>query len=83
MRSRCSPARTAASSSTASSDSDAFEVGLSCGGQIDVWLEQADPALWRDVRALLDEDAYGMLYTDTATGEKRLERGVLEEHRAP
>ena len=61
------------------SDSDAFEVGLSCGGQIDVWLEQADPALWRDVRAVLDEDAYGMLYTNTATGEKRLERGTLEE----
>ena len=28
--------------------------------------------------ALLDADEYGMLYTDTATGEKRLERGVLE-----
>jgi xanthine dehydrogenase accessory factor len=58
-------------------DSDAWEVGLSCGGEIDVWLEPADPALWSEVRALLDEDAYGMLYTDTATGEKRLERGVL------
>src|SRR5690554_914286 len=37
------------------SDSDAFEVGLSCGGEIDVWLEEADPALWNEVRALLDE----------------------------
>ena len=53
-------------------------MGLSCGGEIDVWLEKADLELWRDVRALLDEDGYGMLYTDTATGEKRLERGVLE-----
>ena len=60
------------------SDSDAFEVGLSCGGQIDVWLEEADPALWREVRALLDDDAYGTLYTNTHTGEKRLERGVLD-----
>jgi xanthine dehydrogenase accessory factor len=59
-------------------DSDAFEVGLSCGGEIDVWLERADVELWRAVRALLDADGYGMLYTDTATGEKRLERGVLE-----
>ena len=58
-------------------DSDAWEVGLSCGGEIDVWLEPVDPALWSEVRALLDEDGYGMLYTDTATGEKRLERGVL------
>ena len=38
------------------SDGDAFEVGLSCGGEIDVWLEKADAELWRDVRALLDED---------------------------
>jgi xanthine dehydrogenase accessory factor len=61
------------------SDSDAFEVGLSCGGEIDVWLEKADPELWRDVRALLDADEYGMLYTNLETGEKRLERGVLEQ----
>src|SRR5215510_9922926 len=37
------------------SDSDAFEVGLSCGGEIDVWLETADPELWRDVRRVLDD----------------------------
>ena len=60
------------------SDGEAWEVGLSCGGEIDVWVEEADPALWRDVQSLLDEDGYGMLYTDTNTGEKRLERGVLE-----
>jgi xanthine dehydrogenase accessory factor len=60
------------------SDSDAFEVGLSCGGEIDVWLEPVDPELWRDVRALLDADGHGMLYTNTATGEKWLERGALE-----
>jgi xanthine dehydrogenase accessory factor len=60
------------------SDSDAFEVGLSCGGEIDVWLEPVDPEIWREVRSVLDSDEYGMLYTNTATGEKRLERGVLE-----
>jgi xanthine dehydrogenase accessory factor len=61
------------------SDSDAFEVGLSCGGEIDVWLEKADPELWREVRSVLDNDEYAMLYTNIETGEKRLERGVLEE----
>jgi xanthine dehydrogenase accessory factor len=60
------------------SDSDAFEVGLSCGGEIDVWLELADPRLWRDVREVLDADELAMLYTNTETGEKRLERGALE-----
>ncbi len=59
-------------------DSEAWEVGLSCGGEIDVWLEVADHDLWSEVRTLLDEDGYGMLYTNTVTGEKRLERGVLE-----
>jgi xanthine dehydrogenase accessory factor len=60
-------------------DGEAWEVGLSCGGEIDVWVEEADPELWSDVRALLEADGYGMLYTDTNTGEKRLERGVLED----
>jgi xanthine dehydrogenase accessory factor len=61
------------------SDDEAWEVGLSCGGEIDVFLERADPELWREVRALLDAGEYGTLHTDTATGEKQLERGVLEQ----
>jgi len=56
-----------------------FRSGLSCGGKIDVWLEKADPSLWRDVRSVLDNDEYAMLYTNTETGEKRLEKGVLEQ----
>jgi xanthine dehydrogenase accessory factor len=60
------------------SDDDAFEVGLSCGGKIDVWLEKADVELWREIRSVLDNDEYAMLYTNTETGEKRLERGVVE-----
>jgi xanthine dehydrogenase accessory factor len=60
-------------------DADAWEVGLSCGGEIDVWLELADPALWHDVSELLDSGEVGTLTTSTSTGEKRLERGVLEQ----
>jgi xanthine dehydrogenase accessory factor len=59
-------------------DGEAWEVGLSCGGEIDVWVEPVDPELWREVRALLDEDGYGTLLTNTTTGDKRLEAGVLE-----
>ncbi len=59
-------------------DGEAWEVGLSCGGEIDVWLELAEAELWGEVGALLDGDGYGMLYTDTSSGEKRLESGVLE-----
>ena len=65
-RRRSSPARRRASSTTASADGEAWEVGLSCGGEIDVWVELADTELWSEVRALLDDDGYGMLYTDTA-----------------
>jgi xanthine dehydrogenase accessory factor len=61
------------------SDDDAFEVGLSCGGKIDVWLERADPEVWREIRSVLDSDEYATLYTNTETGEKRLEKGVLEQ----
>ncbi len=61
------------------SDDDAWEVGLSCGGEIDVWLELADQELWREVGAVLDADDVATLYTDTRDGCKRLERGVLEQ----
>jgi xanthine dehydrogenase accessory factor len=61
------------------SDDDAFEVGLSCGGKIDVWLERAEPELWREIRTVLENDEYAMLFTNTETGEKRLEKGVLEQ----
>ncbi len=60
-------------------DSDAFEVGLSCGGEIDVFIEPADDEVWSHVRAMLDDGGHGMLLTDLATGAKTLERGTIGE----
>src|SRR4029079_1981843 len=47
-------------------------------GEMRLWRETHYLELWREFGQWLDEDGYGMLYTDTSTGEKRLERGVLE-----
>ena len=60
-------------------DSEAWDVGLACGGELDVFIERADLDVWRDVRTLLDADEHGVLLTDLATGEQRLERSAVEE----
>ncbi len=61
-------------------DAEAWEVGLSCGGEIDVWLELADPLLWREVAGLLDDgEVRDARDRARRPGAKRLERGVLEQ----
>jgi xanthine dehydrogenase accessory factor len=57
------------------SDEMAFSVGLPCGGEIDVFVEEADPALVAEIRDRLDRDERFVLFTNVqgdALGSKRL-----------
>ena len=45
------------------SDEMALSVGLPCGGEIDVFVEEADPALVAEIRGLLDRDQRAVLFT--------------------
>ena len=65
-------------STTASPTARPGRSGLSCGGEIDVWLELADPALWREVARSSTTTATGCSTPTPRRGAKRLERGVLE-----
>ena len=47
-------------------DDFAFSVGLPCGGEIDVFVERADPDLVDQVRTLLEDDRRGVLCTVVA-----------------
>lgn len=44
-------------------DEFAFSVGLPCGGEIDVFVEQADLDLLEQIRGLLERDEHGVLLT--------------------
>ena len=52
------------------SDDQAFEVGLPCGGEIDVFVREADPELDSRVSALGDRRA--VVFTDLDDGSQRL-----------
>lgn len=54
------------------SDEDAWSVGLSCGGQIDVWLEVvSDNAVWRKLIALIQSNEGCVLITGLEPKEGR------------
>jgi xanthine dehydrogenase accessory factor len=60
------------------SDDLAFEVGLPCGGEIDVFIEEADAALVDRLEQIVDEGRRAVLYT-TLDGGSVGERRLVEE----
>lgn len=57
------------------SDEMAFSVGLPCGGEIDVFVQEADPELVARIGALIQRDERGVLFTALEgehTGERSL-----------
>jgi xanthine dehydrogenase accessory factor len=60
------------------SDDMALEVGLPCGGEIDVFVEESDPAVIGQIRDLLDRDERGVLFT-VVEGESRGARTLSTE----
>jgi len=63
------------------SDDLALSVGLPCGGEIDVWVDEPDPALLVRLEEVVRDDGRAVVLTDLENGAQRL---VLhgEEERA-
>ena len=54
------------------SDDLALSVGLPCGGEIDVWVDEPDPALLERLAAVVRDDARAVVLTDLEDGTQRL-----------
>lgn len=63
-------------------DELAWNVGLSCGGQIEVFCERLDPELYGEIRAELEADRLAALATVIA-GEHRGRRLLLRDQASP
>src|SRR5438094_2999389 len=57
------------------SDDLALSVGLPCGGEIDVWVDEPDPALLERLAAVVREERRAVHFVDLDDGSERL---VLE-----
>src|ERR671934_2386514 len=56
------------------SDDLALSVGLPCGGEIDVWVDEPDPAVLQELAEIVRADERAVLLTDLDGGESRLVR---------
>src|SRR5437016_4091125 len=56
------------------SDDLALSVGLPCGGEIDVWVDEPDPALLEELAQIVRSDERAVLLTDLEGGGNRLVR---------
>jgi xanthine dehydrogenase accessory factor len=62
------------------SDDLALSVGLPCGGEIDVWVDEPDPALLERLGEVVRADARAVVLTDLETGAQRLVLDGEDEH---
>jgi len=54
------------------SDDLALSIGLPCGGEIDVWVDEPDPALLERLAEVVREDQRAVVLTDLMEGGQRL-----------
>jgi xanthine dehydrogenase accessory factor len=54
------------------SDDLALSVGLPCGGEIDVWVDQPEPGLLERLEDIVRSDEHAVLLTDLENGSQRL-----------
>jgi xanthine dehydrogenase accessory factor len=54
------------------SDDLALSVGLPCGGEIDVWVDEPDPALLEQLAEIVRTDGRAVVLTDLEDGSQRL-----------
>src|SRR5712691_1016133 len=54
------------------SDDLALSIGLPCGGEIDVWVDEPDPALLERLAEVVRDDSRAIVLTDLENGSQRL-----------